>query len=304
MTLVSADQFQQYTQHALDLGFTAFASAKAGKVQQSEKYRKWVEDGFHADMEWYARNIEKRLDPKLIMASVQSILVLLTPYHQEPIQLASHQLARYAAGDDYHDVLKKKLKKLCRFIAADHPAADFRVYVDTGPVAERYWAQQAGLGWVGKNSCLIHGKKGSFFFISCILTDLEFPHAEPSSSRCGNCTACMDHCPTKAIVEPGIVDSRKCISYLNIEHRGGFEEGTDLHNWIFGCDVCQDVCPWNRKGHGYDIQEQFKPRPQYEEVSPEELQEAEPDDFQELFRKSPIKRTKKEGLLRNLKQLE
>jgi len=301
---VFGDQFEIYKQEAMQLGFSDMAAAEAGCVESADVFRDWVAEGHNAEMEWFKKNLEKRLNPKLILETVQSVLVLLSPYTREPCNLGPYKIARYACGDDYHDHLKKRLKMLCAMMTKDFPQADFRVYVDTGPVAERYWAEQAGLGWIGKNGCMIKGKDGSYFFISCILTNLVFPFSKRHTFHCGTCTACLDHCPTDAFVKPGIVDSGKCISYLNIEHRGDFKASTNLHGWAFGCDICQEVCPWNRKSAGVNVLDLFKPRESFRALSSKVICEMDVPEFRECFRKSSLKRTKLEGLQRNIKCLE
>ncbi|CAM2066877.1 tRNA epoxyqueuosine(34) reductase QueG [Sulfidibacter corallicola] len=301
---VRGDHWRAWQRQARELDFLEMAAAPVHFVKRAKRVTDWVEAGYTADMHWYARSLEKRLNPRLIMEDAASIIILTTPYHPEPVYLAGKKLARYAAGDDYHDVLLKKLRELVARMTADYPAANIRPYVDTGPVLERYWAQEAGLGWIGKNGCLISRHHGSYLFLASMVTNLVVPTGRRHTDFCGSCRACIDACPTDAIVGEGMVDSRKCISYLNIEHRGPFEDAPGFDDWIFGCDICQEVCPWARKFSGPSLIEAFLPRPTYEELTPEDLAEMEQERFSATFRRSPVKRTKMAGIKRNLAHLE
>lgn len=299
---LTQEEYDELLELSRELGFVEAAAAAKAPVRHGEAVRQWVTDSMHADMEWYARAVDKRLDLDLVLPGCESVFVLITPYASEPCTLAGKKLARYACGDDYHDVLKKKLWTMIEFIKVRHPEANFRPYVDTGPILERYWAEEAGLGFIGKNGCLINRKWGSTVFISCIVTDVIMPYGQRHPSFCGACTACLDACPTQAIVKPGIVDSRKCISYLNIEQRGPFEEGTpSFDDWIFGCDICQEVCPWTHKFAQDPVLEAFEPRASYDDLTEDGLRDMEQEAFSRLFSKSAIKRTKMAGLKRNLK---
>ena len=214
-------------------------------------------------------------------------------------------MARYACGDDYHEVLKPKLWQIIERIGVDYPAAAFRPYVDTGPLLERYWAEQAGLGWIGKNGNLISRSRGSYLFLACIVTDLGVPYGRKHLPHCGSCRACIEACPTQAIVADGIVDSNKCISYLNIEQRGPFAPETPaFENWLFGCDICQEVCPGTDKFSREVLIAGFEPRPAYREIVAQQLAEMDQETFSLTFRKSPVKRTKRAGLQRNLDHLQ
>jgi epoxyqueuosine reductase len=303
MLQVTQTQYEEIKALASRLGFPEMGAAEAQPVLRAKEIRTWIQNGYHAGMDWFTATVEKRINPKTAFPEAKSVLALLSPYQHEPTRLGEWKLARFACGDDYHDILKKKLKQLCRHIQAEIPGSDFRVYVDSGPISERYWAEQCGLGWIGKNGNVIHKKNGSYFFISCILTNLLFPFSTPHTSHCGSCRACLDQCPTGAIVRPGIVDSNRCISYLTIEHRGAFEESHELNNWIFGCDICQEACPWNRKTPNWTMLEAFQPRKPYNNLSTSELKNMEDSEFRVLFRKSPLKRTRLEGIKRNLNHL-
>ncbi|MDJ0836012.1 MAG: tRNA epoxyqueuosine(34) reductase QueG [Acidobacteriota bacterium] len=299
---LDAEAWASLIDYARSLGFLEMAAAPKAPVRYETGVRRWVAENYHADMHWFARAIEKRLDLDLVLEGAASVLVLTTPYHREPCTLAGKKLARYACGDDYHDVLKKKLWLIIERLKESTPQAECRPYVDTGPILERYWAEEAGLGWIGKNGNLISRTAGSYLFLACIVTDVVVPYGRRHESFCGNCRACLDACPTDAFVREGVVDSRKCISYLNIEHRGDFPDETpDFHDWIFGCDICQEVCPWVRKFSREELMPELRPRAGYPDL---DVAAMEQEDFSAAFRKSAIKRTKMSGLKRNLDHLQ
>lgn len=302
---VRAADWQRYQELAREQGFSAMAGAPIEPVRYANAVQDWVSKGYHAEMHWYARAVEKRLNPRLVMEDAASIIVLLTPYEKEPVTIAGKQVARYAAGDDYHDVLLKKLKALKATIYADYPEANIRPYVDTGPVLERYWAEQSGLGWIGKNGNLINRQQGSYVFLASMVTNLVLPEwGQPHADYCGQCRACIDACPTDALVAERVVDSNKCISYLNIEQRGPFAEGTpDFADWLFGCDICQEVCPWTDKFASGAWLESFHKREAYADLSAQDVLDMEQEAFSAMFRKSAIKRTKMAGIKRNLQHL-
>jgi epoxyqueuosine reductase len=302
---VSQQKWQHYVALARELGFAEMAAAPIAPVRYAQAVNDWVQKGYHASMEWYARGVEKRLNPQLVMEDAKSILVLLTPYEKEPVHIAGKKVARYAAGDDYHDVLLKKLKQIKAAIYDDYPEANIRPYVDTGPVLERYWAEQSGLGWIGKNGNLIHRELGSYVFLASMVTNLVPPEwGSPHEDFCGRCRACIDACPTDAIVADRVVDSNQCISFLNIEQRGEFPEDTpEFSDWLFGCDICQEVCPWTEKFSSGAWLEAFRKRPGYSELEGQDFLEMEQETFSMIFRKSPIKRTKLAGIKRNLQHL-
>ena len=304
ITRTTTQQWDSYQKQAKDLGFLEMAAAAAEPVKRSAAVRQWVRDGHHAEMHWYERSLEKRLNPQLVMEDAQSVIILTAAYHHQPCTLAGKSLARYACGDDYHDVLLAKLKTLCAAMQRDFPEGHFRPYVDTGPILERYWAERAGIGWIGKNGNLISRKDGSYLFLASILTNVAVPCGQPHDPFCGSCRACIDVCPTQAFYADGLLDSRKCISYLNIEHRGPFENAPDFDNWIFGCDLCQEVCPWTGKFSNAEPLPELRPRPGYQALSANVLAEMDQPTFSATFRKSPIKRTKLAGLQRNLRHLQ
>ncbi|MCB1043351.1 MAG: tRNA epoxyqueuosine(34) reductase QueG [Acidobacteria bacterium] len=295
--------FDELREMAQKSGFAEIGAAPAGPVTHPNRIRDWVARGYHAGMGWFARSLEKRLDPRLVVPNAQSVLVLLTPYTPQPVKLGPYNLARYAAGDDYHDVLLKPLIQLCQHMERLFPGSRQRAYVDTGPVLERYWAERSGLGWIGKNGCLISKAYGSTVFLSTVVTTIRLPWSQPHPFHCGQCRACLDACPTDAFPEPFVVDSNRCISYLTIEHRGDLPRHLDFANWVFGCDICQEVCPWTHKFAQPPRLEQFRPRPAYQDLTSRELNEISEDAFRHLFRKSPVKRAKQIGLARNIRYL-
>lgn len=244
----------------LSQGFDLVGIARAEYLSEEEyKFRRWLEKGFHASMGWIARNVERRLDPRLVLEGCRSIIVLGVNYHQASTSVSSPiseprtrqgfgRIAQYARLVDYHRTIGKATRKLVRKIAheSDEPVG-MKWYVDTGPVLEKAWAVRAGLGFIGNNCCLIHPRKGSWFFLATILTTLELAPDHPVDVSCGTCRRCINACPTGALLEPGLLDSNRCLSYITIEHRG--EISSDLapshSEWLFGCDICQEVCPFN-----------------------------------------------------------
>jgi len=298
---LESDIFTSIRERARSMGFSALSAAPIGPVGDAAKVRAWVEQGYHADMAWFERNLEKRLDPRLIMPEARSMWVLTAAYRPRAFRVGALKVSSYAAGDDYHDVLKKKARRLCEWVTQRVPSFRARVYVDTGPVLERYWGQEAGLGWIGKNANLIHRKMGSTFFIVCILTNADVSYGRRHRSFCGSCTACLDACPTGAIRAPQVVDSTRCISYLTIEHRGEFQQAPAFANWIFGCDICQEVCPWTAKFASPTPFPEFKLRREYRELDGDALLAMSQEQFSRIFRKSVLKRAKLAGLQRNIR---
>lgn len=299
---VSQPHWDAFCQQAQVLGFVEQAAAANHAIRCGDRLRHWVREGMHASMEWFARAVDKRLNLNLVLEDAASVIVLITPYEKEPCTLGGKKLARYACGDDYHDVLKKKLWALIEGLRIHYPDAAFRPYVDTGPILERYWAQESGLGWIGKSGNLISRRYGSYIFLSCIVTNLVVPYGQPHHNYCGACTACKDLCPTQAIVADGTVDSRRCISYLNIEHRGPFEQAPAFDDWLFGCDICQEVCPWNKFAQT-PVLDNFLPRNVYAQIDAQQILEMEQTEFSTTFSKSAIKRTKMAGIQRNMQHL-
>ncbi len=292
---------------ALELGFAEFGVARVEEIEDMQHYDAWLQKGYHADMDYLQRHQEKKNDPELIVPGARSIIVCSYLYNSRaPRSTDSHEddqgwISRYAWGDDYHDTVKKMIRSLYEYLCELVPGAAGRYYVDTGPVLERAWAQQAGLGWLGKNTCLIHPVLGSYTFIAVIITDVALQADQPSPDRCGSCTRCIDACPTGALIEANVLDANRCISYLAIENREEiptrFREKMGRH--VFGCDICQDVCPWNRKAP-VSIAPEVQPRPEAVNPSLADLLALDEDGFRQRFRKSPVKRTKFRGFMRNV----
>lgn len=292
---------------ALEQGFTACGFSIADRLTDEETpLKKWLEAGLNATMEYMKNHYEKRLDPRLLVDKSRSVISVLLPYFPaQTLPTSNHYtLSKYAYGKDYHEVMKKKLHLLMADIKEQIPAFEGRAFVDSAPVLEKAWAQKCGLGWIGKNSCLINKKHGSFHFIGEIISNLELLPDAPATTHCGNCKRCIDACPTKAIIAPGVIDARKCISYLTIESREALPENlkSNFKNSIFGCDICQDVCPYNRFSTPHQIPE-FNPHPALFKMDPSKWQQLSRKDFNEYFRKSAVKRTKYDGFMRNIQFL-
>jgi epoxyqueuosine reductase len=259
----------------------------------------------HGQLSYMARNLDKRLNPQLLFENAKSIIIVLLNYYPRQMQTDSEApvISKYAYGTDYHFVLKNKLKKLHSFSITDIQPCNARAFTDSAPILERAWAHRAGLGWIGKNSNLISTTHGSFFFIGELFLDIELIYDEPNSApnRCGTCTRCIDACPTKAIVANRTVDARKCISYQTIELKGNLDENLkgQFENHVFGCDICQDVCPWNLKSKPHN-EPDFEPHPDLLQLSKNEWHQIEQPFFNTLFKKSALKRTGFSRLKRNL----
>ena len=289
-----------------DLGFLNSAIIPVEKLsEEKEHFENWLQQNMHGEMGYMTRNFEKRLNPQLLFENAKSVIVVLQNYYPKENQKDTQApvLSKYAYGIDYHFVMKDKLRKLLQFIQDEIQPCNGRPFVDSAPVLERAWARRAGLGWVGKNSNLISVEHGSFFFIGELIVDIELPYDEPKivSDHCGNCTRCIDACPTRAIVANHVVDARKCISYQTIELKGDLDEKLkgQFENRIFGCDICQDVCPWNLKSEPHN-EDAFKPTPKLLQLSKNEWHLIEKPLFNEIFKNSAVKRTGFKGLKRNL----
>jgi len=276
------------------------------QVLEEEKtpLQNWLDKGMHGEMKYMERNFEKRLNPELLFENAKTIIIVLQNYYPSSTQTDKNApvISKYAYGTDYHFVLKEKLKKLLDFIQEIH-SCNGRPFVDSAPVLERAWAKRAGLGWIGKNSNLISVEHGSFFFIGELILDIELPYDLPKTvaDHCGKCTRCIDACPTKAIVADKVIDARKCISYQTIELKGELDPNLKgkFENRVFGCDICQDVCPWNLKSVPHD-ESAFIPREKLLELKNEEWFKMDKPLFNQLFKNSAVKRTGYYGLKRNL----
>ncbi len=292
-----------------ELGFLDSAILPAGFLnEEKDRFQDWLDNEMNGQMGYMSRNVEKRLDPRLLFENAKSVIVVLQNYYSPEVQNDEDApvLSKYAYGIDYHFVMKDKLKRLLKFIQEMIPCTG-RPFVDSAPFLERAWARRAGLGWVGKNSNLISVEHGSFFFIGELVLDIELPYDSKKmvSDHCGNCTRCIDACPTKAIVANRIVDARKCISYQTIEVKGDLDEQLkgQFENRVFGCDICQDVCPWNLKSSPNN-ESDFNPKPQLLQMTREQWYSIERSSFNELFKNSAVKRTGYHGLKRNLEFIQ
>jgi len=292
---------------AQSLGFMECAILPVTSLsEEKERFESWLNAGMHGDMEYMAKNIDKRLDPRLLVDNAKSIVIVLRNYYTNETQSDPEApvISKYAYGKDYHYVIKDKLKKLLYFIRQDVEPCHGRPFVDSAPVLERAWARRAGLGWIGKNSNLISLQYGSFFFIGELILDIELPYdiPEPVTDHCGTCTKCIDACPTKAIVADRVIDARKCISYQTIEVKGELDKNLkgQFRNRVFGCDICQDVCPWNSKSIPHD-EPNLKPSPELLKLSREEWYTMDKPLFNKLFKNSAVKRAGFKGLKRNLR---
>ena len=296
---------EEIKQYALSLGFDACGICRATDSEQEEHYMDWLKNECQADMSYMERNVEKRLDPRLLVDGAQSIISVALNYFPYKLQhRGAPKFAYYAYGKDYHFVVKDKLKMLFDFIQERHPEVTGRFFSDSAPVLERFWAAQAGLGFVGKNTLLIIPGKGSFFFLGELIIDLELDYDTPVSENCGTCTKCLKNCPTGAIEAPYRLNAQKCISYQTIENKGEIDPKITpkLSNYIYGCDICQLVCPWNRYSNPNNTPE-FTPSEEFLSLDIKKLLEMDEESYREIFRKSAVKRAKFSGLKRNLKAL-
>lgn len=290
---------------ALALGFQKVGITPAEPlIPEGSRLKEWLKRAYQGEMTWMSKNVEKRIDPALVLPNAQSIISVAmnyyTPY-QHSDEVSTGKISRYAWGDDYHTVLTSRLEDLLAYITRTIPRAEGKVYVDTGPAMDKVWAQRAGLGWQGKHTNVITEEYGSWVFLGEVITNLALEYDAPATDHCGTCTLCIEACPTDAIVEPYVIDSNKCISYLTIEHRGEIaaELGQTFDRWIYGCDICQDVCPWNEKFSKDSGIREFEPRSANINPSLAAIVDSSPEEFQQQFRKSPVKRTKHAGLKRN-----
>jgi len=293
---------------AKKLGFMFCGIAKAGFLEEeAPKLEKWLKNNMHGEMQYMENHFDKRLDPRLLVDDAKSVISLGLNYFTENEQVdpSAPKISKYAYGEDYHYVIKDKLKQLLNFINEQIGEVSGRAFVDSAPVLDRAWAKKAGLGWIGKNTNLINKKAGSFFFLAELIVDLELEYdIEPTADHCGSCTRCIDACPTDAIVAPYVVDGSRCISYLTIELKNEIpnEFKGKMDNWMFGCDICQDVCPWNK----FSVLHQepsFNPHPELLGIDKREWEDITGEIFQKIFKNSAVKRTKFAGLKRNIEFL-
>ena len=294
-------------QLVLDCGFDKVGIAKAGPLPQ-DKLQHWLDKKYNGQMAYMENYFEKRTDPTKLVDGAKSVISVAKNYFT-PFQQKKHpsiaQISRYAWGDDYHDVLRPRLKSILEKIQELTPGTTGRVFVDSAPIMDKMWAVKAGLGWQGKHSNVITREIGSWIFLGEIVIDLELAYDEPIANYCGTCTRCIDACPTNAIVEPYVVDSSRCISYLTIELKPDFdipvELAPEIANHVFGCDICQDVCPWNIKFARPTDEKAFLPRKQNMDFPLSQMATMPEEEFKTRFKKSPLKRPKHAGFLRNVK---
>ncbi len=287
------------------LGFDFVGISKADFLEEeAPRLENWLNKNMHGQMSYMQNHFDKRLDPRILVPGAKSVVSLLLNYFpsQKQIDDTAPKISKYAYGKDYHDVIKDKLNQLLQFIKESIGDVDGRVFVDSAPVLDKAWAKKSGLGWIGKNSNLINKQSGSFFFIAELIIDLELEVDGPIKDYCGTCTKCIDACPTEAIVAPQIVDGSRCISYFTIELKDAIplDVKGKFDNWMFGCDVCQDVCPWNRFSKPHN-EPQFNPASGLLEMTKSEWLELTEETFKKVFKDSAVKRTKYNGLTRNIK---
>ncbi len=277
--------------------------SKAGFLEEEAPLLEaWLKQGYHGEMKWMENHFDKRLDPTKLVPGAKSVISVLLNYLPEKTQPdKAPKISKYAYGEDYHFVLKRKLKALMQFIREQIGEVEGRAFVDSAPVMDRAWARRSGLGWVGKHSLLLTKGAGSYYFVGELILDLDLAYDREVAAHCGSCTKCIDACPTEAIVAPEVVDGSKCISYLTIELKEAipnhFKE--QMEGWAFGCDICQDVCPWNRFA-APTTEEAFAPHPELLEMEESDWREITEEVFKKVFKKSAVKRTGYKGLGRNL----
>ena len=288
---------------SIELGFISCGISKSGFLENEiGRFESWLKDNYHGQMSYMERNFDKRMDTTKLVAGSKSVISLLFNYFpSKEINNDSFKISKYAYGKDYHFIIKDKLKSLLSSMRNEIGEIDGRVFVDSAPIMEKAWAKKSGLGWVGKNTNLISKKTGSFFFIAEIIVDLELEYDVEVTDHCGSCTACLDACPTDALYEPYKIDASKCISYFTIELKDQFpnELKKDFNDWIFGCDICQDVCPWNK----FSIPNKeplLNPKNEINQYSKKDWLELTDEVFKVAFKETPLERTKFKGLKRNI----
>src|SRR5690554_562399 len=297
---------EQIKTEAKRLGFLSCGISKAEFLEEeAPRLENWLNNNMHGEMAYMENHFDKRLDPTILVPGSKSVISLLLNYFPSQSQSSdTYKISKYAYGTDYHFVIKDKLKHLMYFINEEIGVVEGRAFVDSAPVLDKAWAARSGLGWIGKHSNLLTKQLGSFYFIAELILDLELEYDSPVTDHCGSCTACIDACPTNAIVADRVVDGSKCISYFTIELKNEIPNSVKgkFEDWMFGCDICLDVCPWNRfsKTHNEPL---FNPHPELLSMSKKDWEEITEEVFQKLFRKSAVKRTKFSGLKRNIEFL-
>lgn len=305
--MTRVDISNEIKSRALAMGFDACGFCRAENVgDEKHKLKNWLDKGYHANMHYLSNNTDKRIDPSLLMDGAQAIISLALNYYPSQKQDTQNpQFAYYAYGKDYHDVMKAKMQDLLHYIKSLDPNAEGRCFCDTAPVLERYWAAKSGIGFIGKNSMLIIPQKGSYFFLGEILLNIELDYDKALNLSCGNCSKCIDACPTNALEDAYIMNSRKCISYQTIENRSDIDEAVEerLGNCVYGCDICQNVCPWNRFASPHN-ESAFNASDEFMGLSEDKLLEMTVEDYRKIFKGSAVKRAKYEGLMRNVQALK
>ncbi|MBS3806363.1 MAG: tRNA epoxyqueuosine(34) reductase QueG [Bacteroidales bacterium] len=301
-----AEKSRMIKSRARSLGFLDCGISRAGFLQdEAENLKQYLREGRHGDMHYMENHFDKRTDPTSLVEGARSVISLILPYYPKQQQRNdTYRISKYAYGKDYHIVMKSMLRDLLNFLDQEYGGVSGRSFVDSAPVMDKAWAQKAGLGWIGKNTNLLSRKYGSFFYIGELIVDMELEYDTPIRDYCGTCRQCIDACPTGALTGPYRIDASRCISYLTIENKGEIPEafrGT-YKDWIFGCDICQDVCPWNRKAR-YAEHEDLQPHPDLLSLSRTDWEQLSREHFREIFRHSAVKRAKYEGLMRNIQFL-
>ncbi len=302
------ERTEMVRQEAMRLGFDAVGFARARRLEEEEtRLEQWLREGRHGTMQWMENHFDKRVDPRKLVPGARSVVSVMMSYHQPALvrrQLASEnpKISKYALGEDYHKVVKEKLFELFAFAEEVIGKVEGRVFVDTAPVLDKAWAVESGLGWLGKHTNVLNRQWGSWFFLGEMILDADFDYDDPVADHCGSCTRCIDACPTDAIHEPYKVDGSKCISYFTIELRDEIpvEYHEQMGEWIFGCDICQDVCPWNRKARS-GSEERLFARPGSVDREIDYWEELNLEEYRRMFRKSAVKRAKYDGLKRNIR---
>ncbi len=294
---------QKLKQKAIEFGFFEMRVAKAEHLDK-EVYRleQWLKNDYNGSMNWMEKNIDLRLDPRKLVPGARTVIVFAFNYYTDKKQPEdSPKISKYAYGRDYHKVLKSRLKKLIQWIGEEIGDIQGRAFVDSAPVMERAWAEKSGLGWIGKHSLSLTKQKGSFYFLATLISDLNLSPDDPTTDHCGTCTRCIDACPTQAIVQPYVVDAKRCISYLTIEYKEKLplDLQSQMEGWAFGCDICQNVCPWNRFSKQHQ-EPDFEPKESLLAMNNSDWQEITEEVFQKLFEGSAVKRTGFEGFKRNI----
>ena len=298
------EKYSQFIKsEALRLGFLSCGISKSGFLEEeAPRLERWLNQNHHGQMSYMENHFDKRLNPNLLVEDAKSVISLILNYYPSELQNEeSYKLSKYAYGQDYHFVIKEKLNQLLHSIQENIGEVSGRAFVDSAPVLDKAWAAKSGLGWIGKNSNLITKSVGSFYFIAELIIDLELEYDNPTTDHCGTCTACIDACPTEAIVAPYVVDGSKCISYFTIELKENIpsEMKGKFNDWAFGCDICQDVCPWNKfsKSHNEPL---FNPHHDLLAMTKKDWEEITEETFKKVFKNSAVKRTEFKGLKRNI----